>query len=509
VGLRIVEAPPEYYEALSRLGTEGSEAATVSIEISTSSQVELQEPPEVETPALEPEPASPPAVLEDADVLADGEDEWIPLEFQPAAPAPASVEDVDVGESRADEPPEDQEGWIFAPDLPSDALMIDDGELDDVHALLVELGASPVREHADPAAFRGWAVPPRLLVVSASCAARLRVPPEAAADRVVTVAVAEADSLTLRGMLRRQGFQYVVRRPVHPEALRLLLMRVLYRGREQRSVQRLPFGHGISWRTGWAQRPGMLTEISVDGCRVLCPRAPELGSRLTIRIPRQVADGRALSLTGCVVRRELGVGSSAEARDLFAVRFEDLSRRAQPRLAVILQEREIGPATLPGRAKQERAEVRRPGRLRLQLAEPRSAKRPEAVTPPSERRGSTRGSLVEQVVALDPDTERVKQVLFGRDLSIGGMRIEPHPELALGDRIRLALYEPSSPEAILLDATVHRDDRELGLALRFDDLAPEVRDRLERMISELPSIDGPVAEEELPKPLVVAEIVSE
>jgi hypothetical protein len=296
---------------------------------------------------------------------------------------------------------------------------------------------------------------------------------------VVTVAVAEADSLTLRGMVRRQGFQYVVRRPVHPEALRLLLMRVLYRGREQRSVQRLPFGHGISWRTGWAQRPGMLTEISVDGCRVLCPGAPELGSRLTIRIPRQVADGRALSLTGCVVRRELGVGSSAEARDLFAVRFEDL------------------------------AEVRRPGRLRLQLAEPRSAKRPEAVTPPSERRGSTRGSLVEQVVALDPDTERVKQVLFGRDLSIGGMRIEPHPELALGDRIRLALYEPSSPEAILLDATVHRDDRERGLALRFDDVTPEVRDRLERMISELPSIERPVAEEELPKPLIVTEIVSE
>jgi hypothetical protein len=331
VGLRIVQAPPQYYEALRGLGSEGSDEGTGaasgedgSVEIQVSEQAVLPEPHRTVTPA-EPDP----------------------LESEPAPPAPAVLEDANLEEPQAEMPPEDQEGWIFEPDLPSDALVIDSGELDDVHALLVELGASPVREHANPAAFRGWVVPPRLLVVSAGCATRLRVPSHAAADRVVTLAVAEADSLTLRSMLRRQGFQYLVRRPVHPEALRLLLMRGLYREGERRAAPRLAFGYEVSWRTGWGRRSGMLTEISSDGGRVLCREAPDLGTRLTIRIPREVADGRALSLAGRVLRCERRVGSSADTRHAFALRFEDLSARTQERLAVILQERDIGPAMIP------------------------------------------------------------------------------------------------------------------------------------------------------------------
>jgi c-di-GMP-binding flagellar brake protein YcgR len=251
----------------------------------------------------------------------------------------------------------------------------------------------------------------------------------------------------------------------------------------------------------------MLIEISSGGCRVLCGEAPEPGARLTIRIPREVADGRALSLTGRVLRCERRTGASADTRYVFAFRFEDLSARAQERLAVILQERHTGPATLLGRVKQERSEARRPQRLRLRLAE--SPRQREAATPHSERRRARRGLMVQEVVALDPHEERVKHVLLGRDLSVGGMRVEPHPELALGDRIRLAIYEASSPGAVLLEATVQRDDRERGLALRFDDVSAEVRDRLERMISELPSVEGQGLEGQPPKPLVVTEIVSE
>jgi hypothetical protein len=103
----------------------------------------------------------------------------------------------------------------------------------------------------------------------------------------------------------------------------------------------------------------------------------------------------------------------------------------------------------------------------------------------------------------------VKHVLFGRDLSLGGMRVEPHPELALGDRVWLAIYEASSSEALLLEATAQRDDRDRGMALRFEDLSAEARDRLERMLTVLPSVDGPGAEGEPPKPLIVSEIVSE
>jgi hypothetical protein len=485
VGLRLVDAPPEYHEALRRLGRERSDEGAgdaVAIEIEVSEQVELSEPPEPQVLAPPVEPAA--------------------LESEPALPAPAVLE-----EAPADEPAKDQEGWIFEPDLPSDALMIDDGELDDVHALLVELGANPAREHANAAAFRGWAVPPRLLVVSAGCAARLRVPSQAAADGVVTVAVAEADSLTLRSMLRRQGFHYVVRRPVHPEALRLLLMRALYREAERRSVVRLAFGYEVSWRAGWGRRQGLLTEISSGGCRMLCGEAPEPGTRLTLRIPREVADGRALSLPGRVLRCERRTGASADTRHAFAFRFEDLSARARERLEVILQERHTGPATLPGRVRQEASEARPPRRLRLRLAVPPRER--EAKTPHRERRRSARGLLAQEVLALDSHAERVKHVLYGRDLSVGGLRIEPHPELALGDRIRLAIYEPSSLEAILLEGTVQRDDKEHGLVLSFDDVTPEARGRLEGMISELPSVETEGPEGQPAKALVISEIVSE
>jgi hypothetical protein len=239
---------------------------------------------------------------------------------------------------------------------------------------------------------------------------------------------------------------------------------------------------------------------------VLSREAPDPGTRLSIRIPREVADGRALSLVGRVLRSERRLGASADTRHVFAARFEDVSSRTRERLAVILQERHLGPATLPGRVKQERADVRRPRRLTLKLAEPPRKRETGTLNP--ERRRSERAVMTREVVALDPDEARVKHVLFGRDLSVGGMRIEPHPELALGDRIRLAIYDASPPETVVLEATVRRDDRERGMLLGFDDVAAEVRERLERMISELSSVESRGLGEES-KPLVVAEIVSE
>jgi hypothetical protein len=494
VGLRLLEPPPEYVEALRRLGSEGSDEPREDASAEDVVEIEIPEPtltPEEiwgELP-LEPEPEPQP--------------EPAP---EPVPTAQGDLDDLQGEQAPEERPTAEPEGWIFEPEFPTDVLMIDDGELDDVHALLVELGASLVRERqADPAAFRGWSLPPRLLVVGAGHAARLRVPNQAAADRVATVAVAEADSHTLRSMLRRQGFQFVVRRPVHPEALRLLLLRALHREDERRSVVRLAFGYEVSWRSGWSRRRGMLCEISSAGCRILCPDAPDPGDRVTVRIPREVADGSALSLAGRVLRSETRLEGGDDARYAFAVRFEDLSERARERLAVILQERSLGPATLPGRARQERPKPRRPARLQLKASPPSEAD-PAAR---GERRGSGRGALGQEVVALDLHEERVKHVLFGRDLSIGGMRVEPHPELALGDRVRLALYEASSSEALLLEATAQRDDRDRGMVLRFEDLSAGARDRLERMLAVLPSVEGPGAEGEPPKPLIVSEIVSE
>ena len=54
-----------------------------------------------------------------------------------------------------------------------------------------------------------------------------------------TIVIAEGDSKLLHGREQPIGFDYVVRRPVHPEALRLLFLRALFSGSEQRGEPRL------------------------------------------------------------------------------------------------------------------------------------------------------------------------------------------------------------------------------------------------------------------------------
>ena len=67
----------------------------------------------------------------------------------------------------------------------SEALLVDDGELDDVYEALVALGADPIRQRAVGAeGFTDWEKPPRVVVVSARAAARVTVD-TANAPRVV------------------------------------------------------------------------------------------------------------------------------------------------------------------------------------------------------------------------------------------------------------------------------------------------------------------------------------
>jgi hypothetical protein len=68
------------------------------------------------------------------------------------------------------------------------------------------------------------------------------------------------------------------------------------------------------------------------------------------------------------------------------------------------------------------------------------------------------------------------------------MRIDPHPELVLHQRLRIALYDASIAAPLLLDALVARDDGEAGLGLHFVDLPAETEAQLARIVSGLPSV---------------------
>ena len=108
---------------------------------------------------------------------------------------------------------------------------------------------------------------------------------------------------------------------------------------------------------------------------------------------------------------------------------------------------------------------------------------------PSERRDSQRVDYTERVVALDRVAARV---LVGRDLSLGGMRIDGNEAVEIGDTLRIALHCGVVSEPVVVLAVVDRDDGDHGTVLGFPELSDGQREGLEKIIaSSSPIQAGP------------------
>jgi hypothetical protein len=98
------------------------------------------------------------------------------------------------------------------------------------------------------------------------------------------------------------------------------------------------------------------------------------------------------------------------------------------------------------------------------------------------------------------------RVLVGRDISAGGMRVDPNPALSLDDELQLAIHVRAREEPLVVTACVTRDDEEQGLVLEFRKLSDCDRRCLEQMIGWLPILAmREDAEEELG--VIVSEIL--
>jgi hypothetical protein len=105
---------------------------------------------------------------------------------------------------------------------------------------------------------------------------------------------------------------------------------------------------------------------------------------------------------------------------------------------------------------------------------------------PSERREHPRALFDETITALN---QEASSALVGRDVSLGGMRVDPHPDLKVGDELVLEIYGFADGAPSEVHATVIRDDGPDGLALRFEHVSPALARRLEELVLSLPSIE--------------------
>jgi hypothetical protein len=440
-------------------------------------------------------------------------------------------------------------------------LLVDDGELDDVRDLLDDLGI-------EFAHLRGGAVPnrldpPRDLFVTTMRRARLaRAWPHSTDGtlRPIRIAVVEEDSSTARAALRRLGFSYLVRRPIHPAALRLLVLRALYRGDERRSDSRIPIGFDISMRSGLRRREALLVDLSRGGCRLVADRALPAGAKLSLHLPGELLGDGDLTVSGRILRCERDAQALADGGFRIAVRFQDLATEGQRALERFLARRDVrlGPAppepqvqalrpaeasdeppsvgtkapgpravldrlkasrdtSNPPAAATSRDDVTHPFAREEAHAPPEPASLPGASSPadptrreppepapsprlgaalisrsgrrgpPSERRRKPRGVYGRRVVA--EAAAAMHRMLLGRDLGVGGMRVDAHKDLKVGSRLRLALYDPAREAPLVVDAVVSRDDGPRGLGLQFLAVSPDVAARLEHLVATLPPVE--------------------
>ncbi|HME72974.1 MAG TPA: PilZ domain-containing protein [Myxococcota bacterium] len=341
-------------------------------------------------------------------------------------------------------------------------LLIDDGELDDVAALLAELGPAVFRSLPEDLVPGRGVLDGRLRLIVASGRRALGLPelPCAPTDPEPTrVAVVSGGSRTLRGALRRVGFHYLVHRPVHPDALRLLLTRLLYRGPEKRRAERVAVGAPTSFRAGLRRRSGTLVELSATGCRLVAGVTPARGAQVTVFFP-DPDGGRAIPVRGCVLR----VALLDRTREI-AISFGAQTDAARARIERLVALHRGGPAAWAG------SSLPGPG------------------TPSGRRdqRRNRRGVYRKRIIAL---FEGGARVLLGRDLSVGGMRVESDGDLEGGQIVSLALHGSSLANPVVVRARVVRRGLSRESVLRFIELDDATRDLLAKLVAEQPEIES-------------------
>jgi hypothetical protein len=365
-----------------------------------------------------------------------------------------------------------------------------------------------------------------------------------------TIAVIDDASRTIVNHLGRIGVAMVIRRPIHPHALRLLLLHEIYAGPERRIRKRVLVGQAIRIGSGLFRKHALLLELSPTGARIELPNPPKVGSTIRIVLGRDLTMARPIKLQAKVIRSIGSSGKKNGTESEIGVVILDAQGHAKT-IKGILDRFALGPAKWKAKGTAEKLEVQRRADLRDESRdiEP-SQSLPPTWTPLSQEEGEPSAATTEETteiaeptetgtrlpppivesVAIEavapaeeelvsteeesftaphenpsdsserrsepriPYAERVvalgeeaARVLVGRDLSSGGMRIAATPSVAIGDFLRVALHSGTESDPLVVLAHALRDDGDDGLILSFDDLSETQREQLKLILaSSLP-----------------------
>jgi hypothetical protein len=390
---------------------------------------------------------------------------------------------------------------------PAAILLVDDGELDEVAAVLESEGLPYDRMRG--AHIPAEVAPPRdLLIVTPRRVERVRrgSPSEASPGRPLRIIAVQEDSPPMRRRLRQAGLHLLVRLPADAEIWRLLIARALYQGSERREDQRVAVGSRVAIdvdaQSSEAELATILVDLSNRGCRIQTRENFSVGDPIAFALPADhdtSEKDEPITLRGRV--RRIAVQAGAGERMLAIVFDPDMSDDSRTRLTALINRWASGPASLD-----RTLEPILPAIPACQLAslpeltlddetDPPVSARTEirvqladiAENPDAKRRSRTRGRYESQIVAEGQDGP---VVLIGRDLSAGGMRIERIGLLELGDRFRVALHGPGAGEPFVVHAEITRDDGDEGFALVFNDVDRTTATELEKLVACLPDVES-------------------
>lgn len=365
-------------------------------------------------------------------------------------------------------------------------LVIDDGELDRVQALLERLPVDWVR-CLEPTIDLPLEKPHDLIISSGPRA--MRMPPLSGEGQPLWVCIYDQDFLPLRERLRDLGVHYLVSGDLGPRPFELFLRQLLYRGEERRQVRRIPLHCEVELDVGSERRTALLVELSRVSCVFAAREAIPDGRRVTLRLPVGLTGDTDLELTGDVIRTTAATDRAEEPSGTTVLRFESLDTQAMARLHDLLTGNVLGTQVTPLCEEPSAAGVEPP--IEGWISGPGHSVE-DAQGAHDERRRAHRRHYGHRIEAVRWQGrwqgESGARVVLGRNLSRTGLCFVASPPPLVWSEVSLALHGRSREEPVLIGARVVRVDGE-EVGVRFIGVTLGQVRGLERLLATSPCID--------------------